>query len=187
MLSRAQLALTKLSRTDDALELPAHAQAGTAAASHSRRRSAFAGIVLAAALVGVLAGCTAPDTDDAKPSPTGSPSPEASESAPPSVTEITDTPGSGENLVGALADSAVSTCELEGDAWNVAGTVTNPTEDAADYRIYVSLLTADGGTRALQQVDVVGVDAAATEEWSATVAVADEGLSCVLRVERYAA
>ncbi|MEY2850114.1 MAG: hypothetical protein RI885_2781 [Actinomycetota bacterium] len=135
------------------------------------------------ALLVLLVGCT--PVDDAEPSPT--PSASASADAEPGITDITDTPGSGEGYVGALADSTVGTCALADGAWTVAGTVTNPTEAAADYRIYVSLLAASGETRALQQVDVDALAATESTDWTATVPVADEGLSCVLRVERYAA
>jgi PBP1b-binding outer membrane lipoprotein LpoB len=138
------------------------------------------------ATVGVLAILLAGCTSDAAPKPT--PTPTASETAPePGITDITDTPGSGEGLVGALADSAVETCERSGDAWKVAGTVTNSSDAAATYRIYVSLLNAATDTRALTQVDVAEVAPGATEDWSTDVAVAEDDLSCVLRVERYAA
>ena len=150
------------------------------------RTSRVATVALAAAALMVLAGCTG-QSDDAKPNPSDSPSPSASETTQPGITDITDTPGSGEGLVGALADSTVSTCALADGAWNVVGSVKNPTEDTADYRIYVSLLSAAGDTRALQQVDVDGVDAGDSADWSTTIPVADDGLSCVLRVERYTA
>jgi hypothetical protein len=68
----------------------------------------------------------------------------------------------------------------------VAGTVTNSSDGPASYRIYVSLLTAATDTRALTQVDVAEVAPGATEEWSTDAAVAEDDLSCVLRVERYA-
>jgi hypothetical protein len=133
------------------------------------------------ALALLLAGCTA----DAAPKPT--PTASASATAPaPGITDITDTPGSGENLVGALSDSAVTTCERSDDSWKVAGTVTNSSDGPASYRIYVSLLTAATDTRALTQVDVAEVAPGATEEWSTDAAVAEDDLSCVLRVERYA-
>jgi hypothetical protein len=146
-------------------------------------------LILAALTVAVvvsvgISGCT-PTVDQTKPSPTSSNT--TPPDAPPSVTEIIDTPGSGEGFVGALADSAVSNCALADGTWKVDGTVTNPTEEPANYRIYVSLLNASGETRALQQVNVDEVDAAATSNWTATVQVADEGLNCVLRVERYTA
>jgi PBP1b-binding outer membrane lipoprotein LpoB len=127
----------------------------------------------------VLAGCTSESTPEPKPT--------ASATAEPGITDITDTPGSGENLTGALSDSAVSECERSGDAWNVVGTVTNSSGEKANYRIYVSLLNAATDTRALTQVDVADVDPEATKDWSIEIPVAEDDLSCVLRVERYPA
>lgn len=124
-----------------------------------------------------LAGCNA----DAQPKPT----PSVTTEAQPGITDITDTPGSGENLVGALADTEVSTCEAADGQWNVAGTVTNPTDAAASYRIYVSLLTDTGATRALTQVNVDDLAAGAATEWSTKVDLDESKLECVLRVERY--
>ena len=129
----------------------------------------------------ILAGCS---TDAPAPTPTPSTTATAP-AATPGLTDVTDTPGSGENLVGALADSATTSCERSGDAWTVAGTVTNPTDAPADYRIYVSLLSASNDTRALVQVDVSGVEAAATSDWTTEIPVAEDDLVCILRVERY--
>lgn len=130
-------------------------------------------------LAGGLAGCT---TAAPEPKPT-----KTAESLAPGITDIDDTPGSGENLEGALADSKVATCERDGDEWTVDGTVTNPTDAEADYRIYVSLLNGTNDTRALVQVDVDGVAPDATEDWDVSIPVAEDELSCVLRVERYSA
>lgn len=129
-------------------------------------------------LAGGLAGCTATTTPE--PTPTKS-----AESIAPGITDIEDTPGSGPDLEGALADSKVTTCERDGDEWKVDGTVTNPTEDKAKYRIYVSLLSGTNDTRALVQVDVEDVAPDATEDWDVSIPVAEDGLSCILRVERY--
>ncbi|WP_314645785.1 hypothetical protein [uncultured Microbacterium sp.] len=142
------------------------------------RRMLGAGLALVLGVAG-LSACTG----DAKPDPT--PTPTATE-ASAGVTDITDAPGSGEGLVGALADTTVETCEQGDGAWDVAGTVTNSSEAAASYRIYVSLLTAGGETRALSQVDVEPIDAGAETEWSTSIDLDEEDLSCVLRVERYA-
>jgi hypothetical protein len=134
-----------------------------------------------ALLIGVagLSGCT---SEEPKPTPT----PTATEQTEAGITEITDTPGSGEELVGALADTQVTTCELADGQWNVAGTATNSSDAPATYRIYVSLLTAGGDTRSLTQVNVDPLDPGAEAEWSTTVALDEEDLNCVLRVERYA-
>lgn len=149
-------------------------------------RPLCAAIALAIVIGVGVSGCT-PTVDQTTPSPAPTTSEATPAAEPPSVTDVIDTPGSGEGLVGALADSTVSSCALAEGAWKVDGTVTNPTEEPASYRIYVSLLTASGETRALQQVNVDKVDAAATSDWTASLPVADDGLSCVLRVERYSA
>ncbi|MGL4339713.1 MAG: hypothetical protein ACRCSP_04725 [Rhodoglobus sp.] len=143
-----------------------------------------AALVATLAVSCALAGCSF--NGQAKPKPTPSSS-SAVPQEPPAVTEIIDTPGSGEGLVGALADSVVNSCALSEGAWKVDGKVTNPTEAPVNYRIYVSLLAESGETRGLQQVNVDAVDAAASSDWSTTLALAEEKLSCVLRVERYPA
>lgn len=156
----------------------------TTSPTSATRRAAARGVVVAGialALGLVLSGCTG----DAAPKPT--PSPTASEQAEAGITDIVDAPGSGEGLVGALSDVEVTKCELAGEQWDVAGTVTNSSDAAASYRIYVSLLTEGGDTRSLTQVNVDPIDAAASADWETSVAVQDETLDCVLRVERYPA
>lgn len=153
-----------------------------------RSRTMTAAIIstaIAAALA--LAGCTGGgDAPSPSPTPTASGSPSDS----PGVVDVTDTPGGGTDgagggFTGALADAPVTSCELQDGAWNVAGTATNPTEGAVTYRIYVSLLNGGGDTRALQQVDVPEVAAGETAEWQTSVPIDEDGLNCVLRVERY--
>lgn len=138
--------------------------------------------VLAALLiVTAVAGCT----PTAKPTP----KPTASASATPltpGITDITDPPGTGAGLAGALKDTTVTACAQNGAGWSVTGTVTNPTTESADYRIYVSLLNAANDTRALKQVDVDKLASGAKADWSADIPVDEKNLSCVLRVERYA-
>jgi len=137
-----------------------------------------AGIGLAFVLgVAALAGCTATD-----PEPTPTPTDAAVE---PGVTDIEDAPGTGEDLVGAAADAITEACERDGDEWVARGTVTNPTDGEVDYRIYVSLLNSANDTRGLQQVDVEDLGAGDTADWESRLELADEDLSCVLRVERY--
>lgn len=140
---------------------------------------------VAAVTLAVLAGCTPTAVHKATPKPT--PSASASAEKAPGITDITDTPGSGAGLVGALADSKVTACALTDGAWNVTGTVTNPTPKTVHYRIYVSLLDGAGGTRALQQVDVDTVKSSATADWKTSIPTTEDGLNCVLRVERYGA
>lgn len=150
----------------------------TTARGTTRTGLVAAGIAVALGLV--LTGCT-----DSAPEP--KPTPTTTEQAEAGVTDIVDTPGSGEGLAGALADAEVKKCELVDDHWEVSGTVTNSSEGAASYRIYVSLLTEGGDTRSLTQVNVDAIDGGAETEWSTTVALDEKDLTCVLRVERYAA
>ncbi|WP_309619214.1 hypothetical protein [Salinibacterium sp.] len=143
--------------------------------NHSRLAATAAALMVSAlALTGCVGGA-AP-----KPTPTAT-----ATGQQPGITDIIDTPGSGAGLEGALSDSEVTTCELASGAWTVAGTLTNSSAVAANYRVYVSLLAADGDTRALTQVNVNGVEPSLSSPWTTEIAVADEALSCVLRVERY--
>lgn len=137
----------------------------------------------AVAIVVALAACTGPTPE---PTRTKTPTPSATAKTP-GITDVTNAPGTGEGLTGAIGDTKVSTCELSGGAWKVAGTATNPTDAAVDYRIYISLLDAGSSTRALKEVDLAGVDAKASKDWSADIPITEKGLSCVLRVERYPA
>ena len=140
----------------------------------------MAATLAAVLLTGTLAGCTA---GEPAPKPTAS----ADAEQTPGITDITDTPGSGEDLVGAIADNTMGACERTGDEWTVSGTLKNPTDDGADYRVYVSLLNGANDTRALVQVDVEGVEAGGDKDWTTQIPVAEDDLTCVLRVERYAA
>lgn len=144
------------------------------------RRMLGAGLAVLLGVAG-LSACTG----EQKPDPT--PTPTATAQTDVSITDISDAPGSGEGLVGALADTTVETCELGDGVWDVAGTVTNSSDAPASYRIYVSLLAEGGETRSLTQVDVEPLDAGAETEWETTVDLDEKDLSCVLRVERYAA
>ncbi len=154
-------------------------------ASRSRRGRGASHRVVGAGLAVLLgiAGFTGCTQESPKPEPT----PTATGQADGGITEITDAPGSGEGLVGALSDTQVTTCELGDGQWDVAGTVTNSSDAAASYRIYVSLLNTAGDTRSLTQVNVEPIDAGAEAEWSAVVPLDEKDLNCVLRVERYAA
>ncbi|WBU37348.1 hypothetical protein [Homoserinibacter sp. YIM 151385] len=144
-----------------------------------RRTPLLASAAAAGALALSLAGCTG--------SPEPEPTPSASADKPAGVTDIDDAPGSGEGLVGALEDLEIATCERQGDKWSLGGTVTNSATSTSDYRIYISLLDAAGDTRGLTQIDVDGVAAGASDDWSESVDIAEDDLSCVPRVERYEA
>lgn len=136
-------------------------------------RAAASLLAIGALTVG-LAGCV----NNAEPAPTQT-------TADAAVTEITDQPGTTDGYVGARDDVEIEACEKDGESWVARGTVVNPTDAAQDYRIYVSWL--DGSdTRGLVQVDVDAVAAGASGEWSASAALPDDDLECVLRVERFA-
>ena len=133
--------------------------------------------------VGLLAGCTAP-----KPAPTHTPTPSpTATAAAPGITDVKQAPGTGTGFTGALSDTKVEHCAPKGSGWTVDGTATNSSGANVDYRIYVSLLNAGGGTRALVEVDVPGVAPKASKPWSVDIPATDKNLSCVLRVERYPA
>lgn len=113
------------------------------------------------------------------------PSAAASTSDPGRVyVDVNDSQAVGE-FVGALADVTASTCGADGADWVGSGTVTNPTQAAANYRVWVAFIGADGGTAGLVQVNVDGIAAGAAGDFSAPMPYAGEdALSCVLRVER---
>jgi hypothetical protein len=138
------------------------------------------------ALALALTGCTAQDAEPS-PTPTSTPTAEATEPASAGITDVQDVPGSGEDFTGALSDLMIATCERGDGGWTVGGTVQNPTDGAVSYRLYMSLLTGGSDTRALQQVDVGPVAAGAGADWSMTIPVEEDGLTCVPRVERYEA
>jgi hypothetical protein len=100
------------------------------------------------------------------------------------VIEVTDQPGEGE-FDGAL-DDVTSECTAGDGAWTASGSVTNPTDAAASYRIFVSYLDPAGETLALVQSgdDLTAVGAGESREWSAAFISDIADLRCVLRVER---
>jgi len=103
------------------------------------------------------------------------------------VLDVRIPPGTGSGFVGARADVSLMECEGSEGRWGAAGSVTNPTNDTADYRIYVAFLDSSGATAGLTQVDVESVRAGATTDWSGYVSLQASGLRCVVRVERTAA
>jgi hypothetical protein len=107
--------------------------------------------------------------------------------APESVApnSISEQPGQAkDNYVGALKDVKMTSCKLDGASWMADGTVTNPTDADAKYRIYVALnVKGSTDTKALIEADV-DVAKGKTEKWSAAADVADKDLICILRVER---
>lgn len=112
----------------------------------------------------------------------------SSDSAPtkkPTVNDIRDSQGSVDGYEGALEDATVEVCAVEEGVMKMGGTVTNPLEDVRQYRIYISAMEGTE-TRGVAQVDVEPVEPGATAFWETSLAIADPGLDCLLRVERFA-
>lgn len=105
---------------------------------------------------------------------------------PPFESTSQHTPGTLAGFVGAKDDVHDVQCGQHGATWSATGKVTNPTEQAARYRIYVSFLSGDT-TVGLAEADSGRIGAKATESFSASVQVGGDGLRCILRVERAAA
>ena len=137
------------------------------------------GIVLSAALLAALAACSG---SDGEPAADASPSPRVTR--PPTLTKVTVPPGTGKGFVGARNDVTVQSCKGDAGTWTATGTVTNATTTRVDYRIYTSFLTKDNDTRGLVQTDVRAVAPKAKVTWRAALALPEQALSCVLRVER---
>ena len=142
---------------------------------------------LVSALTGLtgLTGCSGGDTT-AVTKPAAKTSATTAVTKPEFVANTQDTPGTLENFVGAHADVSNTTCTATKVGWVAKGAVKNPTEKAAKYRIYVSILDGDA-TLGIAQTDVKRVPEGATSEWTAAADTTGENLRCILRVERAAA
>ena len=101
----------------------------------------------------------------------------------PDIYDAVHTPASGE-FVGALVDISAHTCAQGADGWRVTGTATNPTGNSVDYRVYIGLLNGVSTTRALVETEVLNVAAGGTGEFDMLIAMPEDDLRCVLRVER---
>ena len=115
--------------------------------------------------------------------PTGEPASEPVSTDAQPVIDVVNQPGTG-TFDGAREDVTDVTCASNAGVWTSSGKVTNSTEAAASYRIYVSFLDAAGETLALMERDVDVLAAGASQDWSAEFTSSVEGLTCVLRVER---
>lgn len=140
------------------------------------RRHQLAGVALALALT--IAGCAGDSPSETTSLGGGVPDP-----ADPVISVEID-PGTAEGFEGALADVTDHQCEPHGGAWHTSGTVTNPTDDPATYRIYTSFLSGGNDAVGVLQTDVGPVDPGESEEWEGTLNLSAGNLSCVLRVER---
>lgn len=147
----------------------------------------------------VLAGCTpipqgepsappssasVPASDEGDPTsgPTSEPTPDLD-----AHLDVTDTPGTLPDFVGALVDAEVVSFEQADGAWRAEGTVTNSSQAAAVYRVYASAM-ADGGTstRGVVQIDVPALAPGETAVWDTEFPLVEDDLTLVLRVERAA-
>lgn len=103
-----------------------------------------------------------------------------------SVVDITDTPGSLEEFVGAVEDAKPTRCEATTTGWVSEGEVTNSSDSDQNYRLYVSFMNRKD-TRGLVQVDLESVPPGESSTWTAEAEIAGDAIDCVLRVERYPA
>jgi hypothetical protein len=103
----------------------------------------------------------------------------------PAYVHVDVGPGLGtDEFVGAREDVHLDRCELDGDHWVAAGTVTNSSGAGAAYRIYVAFNPPDSpAARGLVQVEFL-VPQGETKVWEAVAWIADPALECVLQVER---
>ena len=102
---------------------------------------------------------------------------------PAVVQDVSDSPRT-TDYVGARDEVTGITCVQDGDVWRVSGTVTNPTEAAADYRIFIAFLDGTNETRGLLQTDINDVVAGESKDWNGELAIDADDLTCGLRVER---
>jgi len=99
------------------------------------------------------------------------------------VTKVSDQPRT-TGYIGARKDVTNLTCAQDGTLWKVGGTVTNPTNAPADYRIFTSFLDQSNVTRGLLQTDVKALPPQQSRPWNGELELAATGLHCGLRVER---
>src|SRR4029077_13984153 len=84
---------------------------------------------------------------------------------PAAITKASDAPRT-DNYVGARKDVTNLVCKQDGKLWKVSGTVTNPTNAPADYRIFTSFLDKANETRGLVQADVKALAPHEAKSWS---------------------
>ena len=104
----------------------------------------------------------------------------------PAYLDVDVGPGLGtDGYVGARDDVQLDRCELAGDHWVAAGTVTNTSGAGAAYRIYVAFNPPDSATRRVGSCrSTSSIPEGETQAWEAVAWITDPGLECVLRVER---
>jgi hypothetical protein len=144
------------------------------------RRLVRAAAIVALALL-VLGACSKDERGD-EPAAKSAPAAEPADQGE-TVTATSDPPRSS-GYTAAREDITALTCTRKGDSWQVVGTVENPTDVPADYRIYTLLLDGDDAVKGIAQADVEAVGANQAKEWTASIDLARDGLRCGVRVER---
>jgi hypothetical protein len=143
------------------------------------------GLAVSAFCLSALLGCS---SDSAEPASTTKPEKTTTTAAQTPTTQLTDIehqPGEGK-YEGALADVTNAKCERSEGGWTATGTAKNPTKAAADYRIFISLLTAKDVTRGVVEVKLDQLGAGESTDYTQDLKVDEDDLHCVLRVERRA-
>ena len=142
---------------------------------HGWKRQSVQMLATAAALATLLVGCS--DDDAAGPATTQS-------TAKGDLVTATSNPPRTTGFTAAREDVQRLTCTRDGATWKVNGTVRNPTQTVADYRIYTMFLDDDNELRGLLQSDVPDVAVAGTKEWTGELELDGADLTCGVRVER---
>lgn len=138
-------------------------------------RAVASGVIVSVLLVG---GCSNDGDDDPAEAPA-----DAAVVDDETVTATSDPPRAA-GFTPAREDITALTCRQDGDAWEVVGTVENPTDAPADYRIYTLLLDDAEELKGIAQADVAGVGAAEAKDWTASIDLPLDDLHCGVRVER---
>jgi hypothetical protein len=100
--------------------------------------------------------------------------------------DIQDQPGTADDFVGARKDATIDTCQVTDGKLDIKGTVTNPADSAQQYRIYISAIDGND-TLGVAQVNVKDVKPSDSADWETNMPVDENSVTCVLRVERFAA
>jgi hypothetical protein len=119
-------------------------------------------LVLLAAAVTVLPGCTGGPDIHAQPTPSRA-SPAAG--LPPGVVNATAVPTAVPNNSGARKNVTLSSCKASKDGWQASGTATNPRNKEKRYTITVFFTTA-GGTVIGTGQTAVNVESGAQRSWN---------------------
>jgi hypothetical protein len=133
-------------------------------------------LVLLAASIAALAGCTHSGRTAAKSTPSA-----AVHGLPVGVVNATGVPTAVPNDTAARKNVTVSSCKATKDGWEAAGTATNPGTKQADYTVTV-FFTTNGGTVIGTGQSKVSVKPGAQQPWTiGSTFHAPPDTRCVLR------